>query len=439
MTEERRSGHDRRRKPRRAADLNKVQRLHKLIEASSALATVESVEELLPKLLSMAQEVTYAQASSIMLYDPERDVLQFSLALNESKEGILETLKQNIELKMGEGIAGWVAAEREPVRIDDASTDERFYRGADKTTGFTTKAVLCAPIVHNEELLGVVQVLNPKERAIFDDEDLELLKSFGHLASVALIRRRLLESRLREERLQVQLSAASDIQQNLLPSERVDERDFIIWGDSKPAIFVGGDLFDYFGLDDGTWLAVLADVSGKGLPAALIMSALWARIRSVAKPGLSPAALLSALNSDVLWVMGGGMFATLVATVYDPGTGSAQIALAGHLPPLKFSAGRLEEISGIKGMPLGIDESATFENVGVEIEPDESLVFVSDGVTEARRQDGAFFEMEGVSRFAGASGNGPRGAALIEAVDAFRAGAAANDDTTVVEIYRKGR
>ena len=198
MNKERRSGRDRRKRPRRAEDQNKVQRLQKLIEASSALATVESVEELLPKLLRMAQEVTFAQASSIMLYVPERNTLQFSLALNETKSGILETLKQNIELKMGEGIAGWVAQKLEPVRIDDASADERFYRKADRKTGFITRAVMCVPITHSEELLGVVQVLNPKERSIFDDEDLELLKSFSHLASFSLIRRRLLESRIRQ-------------------------------------------------------------------------------------------------------------------------------------------------------------------------------------------------------------------------------------------------
>lgn len=435
MSEERRSGRDRRKTPRRAADRNRVQRLHKLIEASTALATVESVEELLPKLLGMAQEVTFAQASSIMLYDPERDVLQFSLALNESRDGILETLKRNIELKMGEGIAGWVAANLEAVRIDDAACDDRFYRKADKTTGFTTRAVLCTPIIHDEELLGVVQVLNPKERQFFDDEDLELLKSFGHLASVALIRRRLLESRLREERFEAQLDAASNIQANLLPCESVDGDDFIIWGTSKPAIFVGGDLFDYLRLDDGTWLVVLADVSGKGLPAALITSALWARIRGLARADRTPAGLLDFLNRDVLWSMGGGMFATVVAARFDPAARVADVALAGHLPPLKFRDGEVEEIEDISGKPLGVDEEAVYETVRVGIEPGESLIFISDGVTEAKNPDGEFFEMDGVRRFAATNAGGPRGEALIAAVTEWRSGAEANDDTTAVEIF----
>lgn len=434
---DRRSGRDRRKMPRRTADRNKLQRLQKLIEASSALATVESVEDLLPKLLQMAQEVTFSQASSIMLYVPERDVLEFSLALNESRDGILETLKKSIELKMGEGIAGWVAAHRKPVRVDDAASDERFFRKADKKTGFTTKAVLCAPICHENDLLGVVQVLNPKERPVFNAEDLELLESFAHLASVALYRGRLLEARIREERIGAQLEAASEIQKNFLPDEAVDEDTFRIWGNSRPAIFVGGDLYAYFPLDDGSYIVALADVSGKGLPAALVMSALAARIYSVSTTKPSVSGLLQTLNNDMLRLLGGKMFATLVAAKFDPQTFTSEIGLAGHLPPLRFQAGEVEEIGGIKGMPLGIVEDQTYDTMSVGLEAGQSLVFISDGVTEARNARGEFFEMEGVRMFATGQNTGARAPGLIKAVDSFRAGMDANDDTTVVEIYRK--
>jgi serine phosphatase RsbU (regulator of sigma subunit) len=297
--------------------------------------------------------------------------------------------------------------------------------------------VLCVPICHNDELLGVVQVLNPKDRPVFNHEDLELLESFAHLASVALFRRHLLESRLREERMSAQLEAASEIQKTFLPSEPVEEPGFTIWGNSRPAIFVGGDLFSYFPLDDGSWVLVLADVSGKGLPAAMVMSAMTARIYSVAntKPGVS--GLLQTLNGDWMNMFGGAMFATVVAAKFDPSKWTVEVGLAGHLPPLIFTPGAVSEMEGIKGMPLGIDAGQRYETMFFDMGPGESLVFISDGVTEARNASGDFFEMDGVRRYAAEQAAGLRGPGLIRAVDHFRDNAEANDDTTVLEIHRK--
>jgi GAF domain-containing protein len=113
---------------------------------------------------------------------------------------------------MGEGLAGWVAVNRKPVIIQDVQQDTRFFKEADHYTGFHTRTLLCVPIVYGEELLGVIEVLNSKNKPCFNVEDEEILDSFAHLAGVAIIRSRLLETQLKQQRLRIELEAASQIQ-----------------------------------------------------------------------------------------------------------------------------------------------------------------------------------------------------------------------------------
>lgn len=411
----------------------RAERLEKLVEAGQALALVEATDELLPLLMRMAQDVTGATASSILLHDAARGVLRFTLAMNENTAGVQEILRKNLELRLGQGLAGWVAEHREPVLVRDAHTDPRFFSSADKVTGFSTTSLLCVPILHEEELLGVAQVLNPKGRASFADEDLDLLLSFAHLASVALVRSRLLESRLTELRMRAQFEAAADIQRHFLPPNPGNVGGCVIWGVTRPAATVGGDLYDFIPLDDSSWLVCVADIAGKGLPAALLMAAMWARLRSLAPQHREPVDLLQALNRDALQVMRGELFATAVLARVWPRSGQVRLALAGHLPPLVFGPERCTVISGIAGLPLGIEQDAEYQGRDLKLEPNDSLLLLTDGVTEARRVDRAFFGMERVQKVADQA-RAPWGPAVLGAVDAWLEGREAGDDVTAVEI-----
>jgi hypothetical protein len=240
----------------------RAERLKKLIQASQVLARVESLETLLPQLLTLAQDVTYTEGSSILLYDPAADRLRFTLARNECAGLAENLLGQNIELRPGEGIAGHVAQTREPVIVNDVSRDARFSRGTDAKTGFVTRNLMCAPIVHQDELLGVAQVLNAKERDAFDPPDLELLESFAGLAAVALVRSRLLDLRLAQERIQAQLDAAARIQASFWPAMPDLAPHAEVWARTEPAVMVGGDFYDCIPLVDGSVVVAVGDVSG---------------------------------------------------------------------------------------------------------------------------------------------------------------------------------
>lgn len=413
-----------------------VLRLQRLLQANQALAQVESLSELLPQLLRFAQEVTDAEASSILLYKPETQSLEFTLAYNETKGTAESIIDQKIELKLGEGIAGTVALERKSTIVANAQKDMRFCKQVDDLSGFQTRSILCAPIINQDELLGVVQVLNSKKKHFFDEEDLVLLEGFSHLAGVAIVRSRMLEALLQQERLQAQLDAAARIQNNFLPKIPDIGPGHQIRAVTKPAIFVGGDFYDLIPLADGSLLLCVADVSGKGLPAALIGATLWTTVRSLVPRHDTPAQLLTALNEEIYEVMASQMFATMVCCRYWPQSAEALISLAGHIPPLCIQGANIESVSQLKGKPLGIFPKDEFNEVRMNLPNQASLLFFTDGLTEARNVAGDFFGEEQLKRLTASENQGPYFNSVLESVDNWQRGKDASDDLTLVEIWR---
>ncbi len=424
--------------PDLSPDQLQAARLAKLIQASQALSQVESLEELLPRLLSLAQEVMNAEASSILRYNPEKNVLEFALAMNElvGADG-LETLKRRIELPLGDGVAGWVGEHKCSLNVRDAQSDARFNKKADQALGFLTRCLLCVPVLHKDELLGVVQVLNVKHKQSFDDSDQELLESFGYLAAVALVRSRLLEQRLKQQRYEAQLEAASRIQAHFQPRQPEPTQGSRIWGYSAPAQFVGGDLYDIIQAADGSFLVYVADVSGKGLPAALIMAALWTHIRSCANQVSSVDGLLEKVNSSVYGFVGREMFATIAVCRYWPDSGVCHYSVGGHMPPLVVTRQGPRHAPNIKGLPLGLNPEAEYSFKEIALKPGQSLLLLTDGVTEARNKEGEFFDDTGVESFLQQTQGPPWGPSLVNRVALWRDGVDPNDDTTVVEIWRE--
>jgi len=422
-----------------ASEVNLSKRLKNLVKANQSLAHIESLNDLLPQLLDLAQEVTGAEASSILLYNPTTDVLEFALAKNEALgEETEQILKRNVELKMGEGLAGWVAANRKPIIIKDVQRDTRFFKEADHYTGFQTRNLLCVPITYREELLGVIEVLNSKDRHCFDTEDEEILDSFAQLAGVAIIRSRLLETQLKQQKLQIELEAASQIQAQFCPQCPEMAGGSNAWAVSLPAAFVGGDLYDLIQLADGSWLTYVADVCGKGLPAALIMVALWARIRSEALVDKEVDEVLERVNSAMYSLLAKeGFFATIVMGRYWPATGRMQLVRGGHLFPLWFVGKGLGKLPELRGIPLGVIPKPQYDPKEIILEPGQSILFITDGVTEARNDRDELFGSHRLPKYVNAAEGPPWGNKLLDEVRAWRGAAEAADDLTMLEIWRK--
>jgi sigma-B regulation protein RsbU (phosphoserine phosphatase) len=206
---------------------------------------------------------------------------------------------------------------------------------------------------------------------------------------------------------------------------------------SMPATFVGGDVYDVIRMDDESWLVYVADVSDKGLPAALIMAALSTKIRSEALLRHEVDKLLEIVNKGIYELtVDEGFFATVVLGRYWPGHGRMQFTLGGHLPPLWVVEGKLRSVPEIKGMSLGVTPDAKYERKEIVLAPGESILFLTDGVTEAENDRGELFGSDRLlSHIASASGP-PYGKGLLDAVNLWRGTAEANDDLTILEIWR---
>ena len=413
--------------------------LKRLMEAHQILADTESLEALFPRLLDLAKNVSNAEAASLLLYNQQRDVLEFAAVKDEILgEKADEILKSAVELKMGEGIAGWVAQNRESVLIADAQNDPRFSSQADHETGFVTRTILCVPLLYGGDLLGVINVLNSKDKPGFDDFDEELLECFADLASTAIMRSRFLDLRLTQERIQIELEAAANIQSLFWPGLPELGARSHVWALSKPAKFVGGDVYDVIRMPDESWLVYVADVADKGLPAALIMAALSTRIRSEALSHHEVDELLETVNNAMCVLAGDeGFFATIVLGRYWPADGRMQLTLGGHLPPLLIAGDQLREVSELRGISLGVAPDATYGKKDIFLSPGESILFVTDGVTEAENERAELFGRSRLSDHINSATGPPYGKGLLDTINAWRGSAEANDDLTMMEIWRE--
>jgi serine phosphatase RsbU (regulator of sigma subunit) len=413
-------------------------RLRKLTEANRSLAEIESLDELLLRLLDLAKEVTTAEASLIYLYNSNNRLLEI-VSIKDDRFGdrAEKLFKGTVKLKMGEGITGWVAENRESVMVEDAQGDPRFSKKADKQRNFTTRSLLCVPLIYQEELLGVLNALNARGKPFFDNEDLAVLESFADLAAVAIIRSRLLEQRIEQERLRAELEAAAKIQKLFWPKIPELGESSHVWAFAEPAASVGGDLYDVVPMADDSWLIYVADVAGKGLPAALMMAALSAKIRSLAPLHDDVSDLLVHVNRLMHELMSEeGFFVTIILGRYWPRTGKVQIARAGHPYPLWVSGHALRAFPQVDGIPLGVESASEYKGKEIVLSPGEALLFLSDGVTEAENEKNELFGNDRLTAYFEKAHGPPWAEGLLNRIDIWRGNAAMNDDLTLLEIWR---
>lgn len=413
-------------------------RLKKLIEANQNLAEIESLETLVPTLLDLARDVTSAESSSFLAFDPGRAVLRFAAVRDEHLDTTAaKTLLKSIEIPLGEGIAGCIAQNREPRIVADAQSFDCFYDKVDKFSGVITRSVLGVPVLYGDELLGVIEVLNPLQKTSFEPHDQEILVSFANLAAVAIIRARFLEERLKQETLKIQMETAAQLQSVFRPQPPPPKDGSHVWVYSKPARFVGGDLYDMIPMKDDSWLVYVADVSDKGLPAALIMAALWYRIRSEAYLHADVARLLEVLNESLYRLLSKeSYFVTIAMGQYWPRTGRLSLANGGHPPVLKINTKGGIRPSETHGLSLGVTESQHYAMETITLAPGEAILFLTDGVTESADPAGTFFGDHGVRATIEHAGGPPWGEAVLKAVNQWQAGSDPTDDLTLLEIRR---
>ena len=270
-----------------------------------------------------------------------------------------------------------------------------------------------------------------------------LTKPVNHAALVArvksMLRIKLLHDTVIEQssQLQTQLKTATKIQALFWPDIPNLAGGSHIWAAAIPAAYVSGDLYDVIPLPDGSLLAYVADVSDKGVPAALVMAALSTKIRSEARNQFEIDALLKAVNNSTYNLTSEeGFFATIVLTRYWPQSGKMQLAMGGHLQPLWIADTYIRNLPPIRGISLGVTQNAHYEKKEISLAPGESILLFTDGVIEAENEDKELFGNERLVEFIKDAKGPPWGDGLIEFISNWRGNSSASDDLTILEIWR---
>jgi len=414
----------------------KVNDLTSLIDVSAIISSTLDLDELINLVMEKAQTVMNAEASSIMLLNEETNLLECRFALGE----VQDQVKDKMQLKLGQGIAGWVAEKGEPVIVQDVNSDSRFYQKVDKVTGFITRSILAAPLKVKGKVIGVAEVINRCDGYPFTDDNLEIFSTFCRQVALAVENAKVHQYMLEQQRLKQQLESANIIQQSFMPQTFPESpsNKYQVYGKNIPAISVGGDLFDFIEIDSQHLGVVIGDVSGKGIPAALYMARLVSDFRfysHLKKDGLET---VTSINKLLLERGRRGMFVTLNYMMLDSQSGQLTIVNGGHLPPLWIHTNdfSIEWLQSLNGTPLGIIADGLFEKTVIQLKPNDYVLMFTDGIIEAKNKRGKIFSQERVEKLANKKWDNPAELVgeIISAALEFSRGVPQHDDITVVAI-----
>jgi phosphoserine phosphatase RsbU/P len=356
----------------RPLHLEQVEHLLKLQKWSRKITSILDLDQLIAQVVSDVAASFGCVEANFYLHDEERGELETVGVHGCTNHG------KGSRLKVGkEGMAGHVASTLQMRYAPDVRKDP-YYIACEEST----LSEVAIPLLVDGKLVGVFSASHPELDA-FPREQLRLLQGLcDHVAVAVHNARRFQRERHERERMSQEEHEARVIQQALLPKSSPYIPGFSIAGLSIPAGAVGGDWYDFISFDDGCWGLVLADVSGKGTAAALLMSATRGMLRSLAQTCTGPGQVLTRLNRLLVEDFPSGRFVTMLFAVLNPTTRTLTFSSAGHLRPLLVDEQGARFLDSERGIPLGLG-TGEFSESQVHLSQGSRLVFYSDGITEA--------------------------------------------------------
>ena len=358
----------------RLLNLDQVEDLLKVQKAAQKISSILDLDQLVDKVVNEIARSFGCVDSDIYLHNEQRGEL--SLACAHGCAGC-ELHGPGHSLKIGKGMVGYVASTGQMRYAPDVRQDP-YYIGCEDST----LSEVAIPLHVEGQLVGVFTASHTELDA-FNPCQLRLLQALCSDVAVAVHNaRRFQQEQRQREQMTSEAREARIIQQALFPKTSPSIPGFTVSGLSIPVGAVGGDWYDFIPMDNGRWGLVLADVSGKGTAAALLMSATRGILRSLAGASCTPGEVLTKLNRLLVEDFPAGRFVTMVYAVLDPTERTLTFANAGHLPPLLVTGISAQFLDVERGIPLGLGPG-DFSEVEVNLPMGSRLVFYSDGITEA--------------------------------------------------------
>lgn len=306
-------------------------------------------------------------------------------------------------------------------------------------------SALCAPLIAGESVLGVLYIDYQNTRRTITEDDAQLAAQIARVAAIKLESTRLREAALEKGKLDETLKLAQAIQMRMLPQQLpqlTPESPFDIAASIRPAKQVGGDFYDFHVTADGKLYFCIGDVSGKGIPAALMMAVSRALFRSFTLAGREPAVMMSAVNRQLCDETSDSMFVTAFCGVLDLGSGEVRYANAGHNPPLIIrSDGAVHSLTMRPGLVLGYLPEFDYLEESAVLAPGELLFLYTDGISEATNGAEEMFSierLEKVLRQNAATDAKSLAKSALTAIDEFAGGAPQSDDLALLCIRYRG-
>lgn len=410
-----------------------------LLEFSQELPKMKNIGQVLDKLGISAKQILGIEKLNVWIYDNKYlNILKKELELKEDnktlsfKDICLDGLMNKIFIN-----------NREPVLLSAIEIDELNLNEQDVETIKQANIYLSVPIFLKENLIGALNFSKKPSGKEYSEEDIYLLKTIASQTAISFESARLQIEELDKQKLDEELGIARKIQESLLPDKAINVNGLDIEGSSSPAKTIGGDFYDLIKISDKKLLVIVADVSGKGIPAALNLSKVQAMIQFSAKIFKSPKEILQSVNKQIYNKIDRKSFVTIAAGLFDLENNTLKICRAGHNPILAANENEVREIN-CKGIGLGLDNAKLFDTnlqeIEINLKSGDVFLFYSDGLTEAMNQFKEEFGLQNVKNIL--RENLGKHAIdiqrnLIDSAKAFKGSAEQNDDITIVTIKIK--
>jgi sigma-B regulation protein RsbU (phosphoserine phosphatase) len=341
------------------------------------------------------------------------------------------------DLFISRTLLGEVVDERKVVSFVDTSQDEKLAR-AESIVAQNIRSAVCAPLMVGDAVLGVLYLDFLANRGAVTHDDVHLIAQIARFAAVKLETTRLREEAIAKAKLDEELRTAYTIQSRLLPAQLPSIEGYSFAGANKPCRTVSGDYYDLMVRPDGRIYFIMADVSGKGITAALVMASVATAFNIFTRTDPAPADLVRELNATLAPKTAPTKFVTMVVGVLDPATGRVDFTNAGHVAPLVISQRGVDQLT-TTDMVVGLFGFAQYRNQTVTLEAGDSLVLFTDGVTEAENESEEQLGLDPIAELVSPL-HGTPAARVLETIEdyvnAFVAGAPAADDVTMFAVTR---
>lgn len=404
--------------------------------------------------LSVLNDLARAIGASLNSQEIMRTIVHRSLRAINAEQGVItlvdahasEPMKTLIRTAVSsaayspyhfnQSLLGWMHLNKKPLTLNDPRNDDRF-KGVKWDD--SVNSLLCVPMVIKGELKGVLTVYNKKGDGLFTDDDQRLLAIIAAQSAQVVENARLYESEQDFLRMKEEIRLASRIQNDLLPKQVPEVPGYDIAGRSIPAQMVGGDYFDFIHMSEGRIALCLGDVSGKGLPASLLMANLQATLRGQTLLGPTARECVGRSNMLLYESTSSEKFVTLFYSILDPAEHRLAFCNAGHENPFLVSEGKDVVRLSEGGVVLSILENFPYQEQCVDLAPGDCMVVFSDGITEAINPAQEQFGEERLGRLI-ADHTSETATELIEsiikAVRQFAGSAQQMDDMTLLVLKR---